>query len=112
MDPRDVPEQFAEGVDCAACGQSVGHESVRVLAVRDDLAFVEVDCPACGCEGLAILLGELGDGPSSRLPSDAPPVDVDDVIAMRSFLAGYSGNLSELAGRNGHPNRRGATGRS
>ena len=112
MNPRDVPEQFADGVDCAACGRAVGAESVRVLAVRDDLAFVEVDCPACGCEGLAILLGELGDGPSSRVPSDAPPVDVDDVLAMRSFLAGYQGNLSELAGRTGHPNRRGATGRS
>lgn len=112
MDPRDVPEQFADGVDCAACGQAVGRASVRVLAVREDLAFVEVDCPACGCEGLAIILGEMGDGPAGRLPADAPPVDIDDVIAMRTFLAGYHGNLSELAGDTGNARRRGATGRS
>ena len=111
MDPRDVPEQFAEGVDCAACGQAVGRESVRVLAVRDDLAFVEVDCPGCGCEGLAILLGELGDGPADPRHSDAPPVDVDDVLAMRSFLAGYRGDLTELVGRSGHSDGREATGR-
>jgi hypothetical protein len=111
MDPRDVPEQFADGVDCAACGRSVGRESVRVLAVREDLAFVEVDCPGCGCEGLAIILGEMGDGPASRSPSDAPPVGIDDVIAMRAFLAGYRGTLSELAGGTGD-SRPGTTGRS
>ena len=112
MDPRDVPEQFADGVDCAACGEAVGRDSVRILAVRDDLAFVEVDCPACGCEGLAIILGEMGDGPARPVLSDAPPVDINDVIAMRAFLAGYRGNLTELAGRTGDSGPRGATGRS
>jgi hypothetical protein len=111
MDPRDVPDLYADGVACAACGQAVGRESVRVLAVRDDLAFVEVDCPACGCEGLAILLGDMGDGPTEPSRLDGPPVDLDDVLAMRTFLSGYRGNLSELVGRTGRSGP-GATGRS
>ena len=99
MDPQDRPEIRLDGAECAACGRAVPEASVRVLAERDDLAFVEVDCPSCGSESLAILLGSIGDAPavSVELSSEAgPALGLDDVQAMRTFLAGYRGDLRAL----------------
>jgi len=42
----------ADGVDCAACGQFVPTDRIRVLARRDDIAFVEIHCPSCRSESL------------------------------------------------------------
>jgi hypothetical protein len=56
MDPRDDLDSLAGGVDCAACGQVVPTERVRVLARRDDIAFVEIHCPLCRSESLGIVI--------------------------------------------------------
>lgn len=57
MDSRDDLDSLADGVDCAACGQFVPTDGVRVLARRDDIAFVEIHCPACRSESLGIVIG-------------------------------------------------------
>src|SRR5258705_5793696 len=80
MDPRDDLDSLADGVDCAACGQFVPTDGIRVLARRDDIAFVEIHCPGCRSESLGIVIASEGeanvetfemkddvDGASSRL---------------------------------------------
>jgi len=56
MDPRDDLDSLADGVDCAACGQVVPTNRIRVLARRDDIAFVEIHCPGCRSESLGIVI--------------------------------------------------------
>jgi hypothetical protein len=56
MDPRDDLDSLADGVDCAACGQFVPTDGIRVLARRDDIAFVEIHCPGCRSESLGIVI--------------------------------------------------------
>src|SRR5438876_3810337 len=61
VDPRDDLDSLADGVDCAACGQFVPTDRIRVLARRDDIAFVEIHCPACRSESLGILIAAEDD---------------------------------------------------
>jgi hypothetical protein len=58
MDPRDDLDSLAGGVDCAACGRFVPTARIRVLARRDDIAFVEIHCPACRSESLGIVIAD------------------------------------------------------
>jgi hypothetical protein len=72
---------------------------MRVLAERDDLAFVESPCAGCGATMLEMI--ELGPGPTGTGPvgppvDEAPPIRTDDVRAMRRFLAGWQGDLRTL----------------
>ena len=103
MDPRDGLSSFANGVDCGACGQVVPLERIRVLASRDDLTFVELDCPDCRSESLGIVVrSDAADGYGEFLPSDdarfreALPIGPDDIIAVRELLA--RGDLDALVG--------------
>ena len=68
MDPRDDLDSLAGGVDCAACGQVVPTDRVRVLARRDDIAFVEIHCAACRSESLGIVIAGAGDDPMTAVP--------------------------------------------
>jgi hypothetical protein len=110
----DRPERTAprlDGARCAACGGPVPEANLRILARRDDLAFVEVDCPSCRSAGLAMLVGDAGrqDGPVGW---EAPPIDLDDVEAIRRFLAGYRGDVHGLFTEAGPADRRPAAGES
>ena len=119
MDPRDDLESLAGGVDCAACGEIVPTDRIRILARRDDIVFVEVACPACQSEALGIVIAELDDdiedlvdGPGSAVgpgriygefgPHDverfreARPIAATDVEAVRQLLA--NGGLAALVG--------------
>jgi hypothetical protein len=103
MDPRDGLSSFANGVDCGACGQVVPLERIRVLASRDDLTFVELDCPGCRSESLGIVVGaDAIGGYGEFLPADdarfreALPIGPDDIIAVRELLA--RGDLDALVG--------------
>jgi hypothetical protein len=106
MDPRDRLPPFANGVDCGACGRPVPLERIRVLASRDDLTFVEIDCPGCRSESLGIIV-QSTDEPSGAtygefLPSDdarfreALPIGPDDVRTVRELLA--RGDLDAFVG--------------
>lgn len=113
MDSDDrLPERLA-GVGCTACGASLASDRIAVLARRDDLAFVEFRCAACGSTSLGLVVvdeeapasasadvaryGEFGPGDEARLAS-ARPIDEEDVRRMGSFLASYEGDLHELLG--------------
>jgi hypothetical protein len=110
MDPRDR-QDVADGADCAACGRPVPVEATRVLAQREDLAFVELGCEACGSVSLAIRLG-LGGSPTGEPWTDGSPASIgaDDVLDMHLFLAGYRGDLRGLVGRPMERGRPDATG--
>ena len=106
MDPRDRLPPFANGVDCGACGQVVPLERIRVLASRDDLTFVELDCPGCSSESLGIVVqseaGPEGTRYGEFLPTDharfreALPIGPDDIRTVRELLA--RGDLNAFVG--------------
>jgi hypothetical protein len=94
MDPLDPAPPSADGLTCAVCDGSVPIESVRLLASRDDLAFLELRCADCRSTTLAFVLA----GSTGRLaPVHAgAPVTTDDVLDMHRFLARWQGGLREL----------------
>jgi hypothetical protein len=114
MDPRDGLPPLLDGVGCTVCGATVPGDRIRVLAHRDDLAFVELACPGCGSTTLGLLLAS-DDAPGGRVLDVAPfgeltaeeearragagPVTAADVRAARDFLAGFRGDLVDLFGR-------------
>jgi len=89
MDRPDRPDDRLDGAACAACGHPVPPDAVRVLAERDDLAFAELSCPACGSVSLAIVLAAA---PAAARPAIGP----DDVLDMHRFLADYTGDVRSL----------------
>ena len=121
MDPRDDLDSLADGVDCAACGRFVPTDRIRVLARRDDIAFVEIHCPGCRSESLGIVIGsdheaeddaaregwshgdvavgpgrvygEFGPGDRERF-REALPIDSADLETVRDLLA--RGGLAAL----------------
>ena len=115
MDPRDDLDSLAGGVGCAACGEIVPDDGIRILARRDDLTFVEVTCPACRSESLGIVVTESGDDDTTFDPDaiarpgfgefgaddierfrDARPIAPADVETVRRILA--TGGLAALVG--------------
>jgi hypothetical protein len=111
MDEPDFRSLLA-GTGCTACGASIPGDSVRVLAQRELLTFIELRCPACGSETLAMAIletddpggvpvidvagyGEFGPADDARLGA-GPPIGQADVEAMRSFLAEHRGDLRSL----------------
>ncbi len=120
MDPRDDLDSLADGVDCAACGQFVPTDRVRVLARRDDIAFVEIHCPACRSESLGIVIGVEGEddeesgaavGPGRVYGEFGPrdeerfrealPIGPADLDRVHDLLA--HGGLAALVGRTEPP---------
>jgi hypothetical protein len=109
MDPRDRLQPFANGVDCAVCGGLVPMDGIRILARRDDLAFLELTCAACHSESLGIVVGGESDGMASRQAYGefeaaddarfhaAPPIDADDLLVARELLR--RGGIDALVGR-------------
>jgi hypothetical protein len=106
MGPRDHPRPLPDGAACTACGAAVPTEAIRILARRDDLAFVELACPACASTSLGILLSSTTvdgtpvldvatDGiPSPGIrPARLRPITDTDVEAIRHDLAAWDGDL-------------------
>jgi hypothetical protein len=112
MDPRDRLQPFANGVDCAVCGGLVPLDRIRILARRDDLAFLELACATCKSESLGIVVAGRTDTAGSRpvygefQPDDdarfrdAPPIDSDDLLAAVELLT--RGGIDALVGRAGN----------
>ncbi len=85
MDEPDFRSLLA-GTGCTACGASIPADSVRVLAQREHLTFIELRCAVCGSDTLAMAILATDD------PGGAPIIDVggygefgpaDDVAARR-----------------------------
>jgi hypothetical protein len=105
-----------------------------VLAQRDEIAFVQLVCFACQVQTLALVTGlesiahdtggEEADGgvgepeaavegveaaarPDGKRPRrERRPISEDDVLEMRSFLAGYEGDIHGLLDRSDDPSKK------
>ena len=97
MDPLDHLFALPGGPRCTVCDERVPAERVKLLAWRDDLAFLELDCDACLSTTLGFVLGGHADGPI-ELPS-AEPISSDDVLDMHQLLATWRGDLTGLLHR-------------
>jgi hypothetical protein len=120
MDPRDQLRPLLDGVGCTVCGSPVPAERIRILAHRDDLAFVELSCAGCGSTTLAMLqaaddadgglvsdlaaFGELTPADEARRLGTGP-ITGEDVRAARAVLAKWNGDLVGLLGGD-EPDRR------
>ena len=107
MDPRDHPGPLPDGAACTACGATVPTGRIRLLAHRDDLAFVELDCPVCRSSTLGLLIAPTKPDGSSTLDladdqreprpivarASFEPITEADVEAIRGDLAAWDGDL-------------------
>ena len=92
---------------CTACGAPVPTGRIRILARRDDLAFVELDCVACGSAALGLLIESTAPGGEPILDVAGDPaapvgatrggtvraISAADVEAIRDDLAAWDGDL-------------------
>jgi hypothetical protein len=139
VDPKDRLRLALTGSGCVRCGQPYAPGGIKVLAQRDEIAFVQLVCFACQIQTLALVTGlesiaQQGDDedpeaaaegreatarPAGKRPAGATsrpepkPISEDDVLEMRSFLAGYEGDMRGLLDRsNDPPGEQRADGRS
>lgn len=95
MDPRDHLRALRDGLTCTVCNEPVPIDRVRLLARRDDLAFIQVACGECGSTTLEF----LADPAPSSVPAPVRPViSTDDVLSMHEFLDGWNGDVTTLLG--------------
>ena len=94
MDPLDHLRALPDGPRCTVCDERVPTERVKLLAWRDDLCFVQLDCRACLSSTLGFVAGGRADGEPGR-PA-ATPVTADDVLDMHQLLASWRGDLNGL----------------
>jgi hypothetical protein len=94
MDPLDHLRALPDGIACTVCEERVPAASVRVVAWREDVAFLQIDCPACRSTTLGFVLAETGLADARR--PDLPPITTDDVLDMHEFLARWQGDLETL----------------
>ena len=107
------------GAGCTRCGQPYAAPGIRVLAQREEIAFVQLVCFACRTQTLALVtdapatgdqangLGEsiLGDQAAAdvddfaaALRRQGPPISEAEVLEMRAYLAEYEGDVRGLFG--------------
>jgi hypothetical protein len=100
---------------CAACGQPYGEAQVRLIAQREELYFVDLSCPHCGSQAVAIVTiqidgepgtseapdGSLVDGPEDGAVDRPQAITVDDVIDAHALLRDFEGDLHQLVDRLG-----------
>jgi hypothetical protein len=95
MDPLDHLLALPDGLQCTVCDERVPATRVRLLAWRDDLAFLQIDCDSCASTTLGFVLG--GRSETEVLPA-ADPISSDDVLDMHQLLATWRGDLAGLLG--------------
>src|SRR4051794_21571999 len=99
-----------------ACGRRYRGSRIKLLAERDGLFFVELDCSRCGSHTVAIVTVELDESELSiidasdieldvdlepehlgeDLPDNRALVTADDVLDMHELLADFEGDMHEL----------------
>jgi len=97
MGPQDHLGALLDGMGCTVCEEHVPAERIRLLARRDDLFFLQVDCPACGSTSLGFVAGEPPTSEADRL-AGGTPITSDDVLDMHALLASWTGDLGALVG--------------
>lgn len=122
MDSPDWLRTQLTSFTCPACGRRYRGSRIRLLAERDGLFFVDLDCSRCGSHTVAIVTVELEDSELSiadvtdiglpeelaarlgePLPEGAAPVTADDVLEMHEFLARFEGDIGTLVRRSPAP---------
>ena len=116
MDGPDWLRTQLTSFTCPACGRRYRGSKIRLLAERDGLFFVDLDCARCGSHTVAIVTVEIDDASASitdisdltlstdelpihlgeGLPIGAALVTPDDVLEMHEFLAAFDGNFGRL----------------
>ena len=116
MDGPDWLRTQLTSFTCPACGRRYRGSKIRLLAERDGLFFVDLDCARCGSHTVAIVTVEMDDTTASiteisdlslstdeipehlgeELPAAASLVTADDVLEMHEFLAQFNGDISHL----------------
>jgi transcription elongation factor Elf1 len=113
MDSPDWLRTQLTTFTCPACGRRYRGSKMRLLAEREGLFFVDLDCSRCGSHTVAIVTVELDESEvtievsdvvgedeiehlGEPLPVGAAPVTADDVLEMHQFLTRYQGSLGEL----------------
>lgn len=106
MDPRDPLRALPDGLFCTVCNEPVPAERIRLLARREDLTFIQVECALCGSTALEFLADptavEADSLPGEGVPAPAA-ISPDDIFAMHEFLADWQGDIQALVGRPGGP---------
>ena len=98
MDPLDHLLALPDGLRCTVCDDRVPATRIHLLAWRDDLAFLQIDCGACLSTTLGFMVGGRGDEPTAP---PAAPITSDDVLDMHQLLATWRGDLAGLLGPDG-----------
>ena len=116
MDGPDWLKTQLTSFTCPACGRRYRGSKIRLLAERDGLFFVDLDCARCGSHTVAIVTVEMDDTSAlitdisdltlstdslpehlgENLPAAAALVTPDDVLEMHEFLADFNGDLRAL----------------
>src|SRR6266576_3929454 len=110
MDSPDWLRTQLTSFTCPACGRRYRGSRMRLLAERDGLFFVDLDCSRCGSHTVAIVTVELDDSEvtievsdfalgqdalehlGEELPAGAAPVTADDVLDMHQYLIAFAGD--------------------
>jgi hypothetical protein len=107
MDPRDRLRPLPAGAACTACGAAIPPSRIRILAHRDDVAFVELACPTCGSDALGLLIAgaDTGGEPVLDVTADgagaghmagspmARPISALEAVRLTDHLAAWDGDL-------------------
>jgi hypothetical protein len=93
MDPLDHLVAPPGGLRCTVCEERVPATRIRLLARRDDLVFLEIDCGSCLSATLGFILDGRADEPAAP---GREPISTDDVLDMHELLASWQGDLTGL----------------
>jgi len=116
MDSPDWLRTQLTSFTCPACGRRYRGSRIRLLAERDGLYFVDLDCSRCSSHTIAIVTVETDESEiaiidasdieralsaepdhlGEDLPAGAAPVTADDVLEMHEFLADFEGDMRKL----------------
>ena len=98
MDPLDHLLALPDGLRCTVCDERVPATRIRLLAWRDDLAFLQINCGGCASTTLGFVLGGRAEEPEPDPEPAADPITSDDVLDMHQLLATWRGDLADLLG--------------
>lgn len=94
MDPLDHLGTRLDGHRCSVCDAAVPVDRIKLLAWREDLAFLQIDCGDCLSSTLGFAMSSQAD--DEVRPAPGAPISSDDVLDMHQLLATWHGDLTGL----------------